>query len=524
MSMEPTPPRSSAPLPMREGEESSLRGNHPLLKMEGITKSFDGIRALGGVNFDVMPGEVHALVGENGAGKSTLMKILAGALQADAGRVSIDGEHVVIKSPPQAIGLGIRIIYQELNLVPHLSVAENIFLGHLPTSMPGWVSGREMIAGAEKILADLGLNLDVRASVNRLSIAQQQMVEIAKAISRKARIIAMDEPSASLTQHEQENLWRLVRTLRSSGVGVIYISHRMNEVFDLSDRITVLRDGQTVATHATADVSEDQIVSEMVGRVLDQAAAQRISSAGGALVLEVRGLTSRGRLTDVSFDVRAGEVVALAGLVGAGRTEIARCLFGADRVDAGTFRLDGRPFAPKSPREAIEAGIGFLTEDRKDQGLILRMTIRENTTLASMGMFSKFGWIQGRRERARATEESTRLRVRTSTVERAVGELSGGNQQKVVLAKWLLREPRLLILDEPTRGIDVAAKAEIYELMNEMKQRGVAILMISSDLPEVLATADRVIVIRGGRVAGELSAEAATQESVGRLAIGAGVG
>jgi len=499
-----------------------------LLQMEGIEKSFDGIRALGGVSFDVMPGEVHALVGENGAGKSTLMKILAGALQADAGRITIDGAPVAIKNPPQAIALGIRIIYQELNLVPHLSVAENIFLGHLPTSMPGWVAGRTMNAEAAKILADLGLDLDVWSSVGQLSIAQQQMVEIAKAISRKARIIAMDEPSASLTQHEQTQLWRLVRTLRSNGVAVIYISHRMNEVFDLSDRITVLRDGRTVATHVTGTVSEDAIVNEMVGRVLDQAAAERTQSTGTRAVLEVRGLTRRGRatqvLSDVSFDVRAGEVVALAGLVGAGRTEIARCLFGVDRVDAGTFLLDGKPYRPRSPKDAIDAGIGFLTEDRKGEGLILRMSIRENTTLASMRQFSKFGWIQGRRERARADEEARRLRVRMSTVDRAVGELSGGNQQKVVLAKWLLREPRLLILDEPTRGIDVAAKAEIYELMREMKERGVAILMISSDLPEVLATADRIIVIRGGKVAGELRGVDATQEAVGRLAIGTGAG
>ena len=491
----------------------------PVLRMEGIKKSFIGVRALDNVDLAIYPGEVHALVGENGAGKSTLMKILAGAHQADSGRVLLDDAPVQIKSPQHAMSLGIQIIHQELNLIPHLSVAENIFLGRMPTSLPGVVDAKTMRARAQQILGDLGANIDARATVGGLSIAQQQLVEIAKATSRSARVIAMDEPTAALTEHEQQSLWTLVKRLRESGVAIIYISHRMDEVFTLSDRITVLRDGHTIGTHDAASISPDDVIREMVGRKLEDN-FPKIAMPPGRPMLEVKGLTRRGVLRDVSLTVHSGEVVALAGLIGAGRTEIGRCLFGADRFDSGDILLDGKRFNPRSPHDAIRAGVGFVTEDRKGQGLILPMSVRENMTLASLGLVSRMGRIDHGKERGTAREYIDKLRVRTPSDEQTIRNLSGGNQQKVVLAKWLLRNTKLLILDEPTRGIDVAAKVEIYQLMNDLAKQGLAILMISSELPEVLGMADRIVVIRQGRVAGELSRAEATQEKVGRLAVG----
>jgi ribose transport system ATP-binding protein len=507
--------------------------------MEGIGKSFPGVQALADVNFDVDAGEVHALMGENGAGKSTLMKILAGAQPADSGHVLIDGQPVQIRTPQQAMDLGIQIIYQELNLIPHLSVAENVFLGHMPRKL-GWVDYRRMRQESKEILTGLGVSLDPNAIVNTLSIAQQQLVEIAKAISHKARIIAMDEPTAALTEHEQESLWRLVERLRENGVAVVYISHRMDEVFKLADRITVLRDGRTVATHRAADIDSDTLVREMVGRSLGENFPKRNPDSelpspkrgtsvwpeghypsAGAPLLEIRGLTRKGILDEINLTVDAGEIVALAGLVGAGRTEIARCLFGADPIDCGEIYLKGERFIPKSPLHAIRAGIGFVTEDRKEQGLVLPMTIRENITLAALDRVSNAGAITGRRERSAAAEFVRRLDIRTPSVEQVVGNLSGGNQQKVVLAKWLFRNTKLLILDEPTRGIDIGAKVEIYRLMHDLADQGVGILMISSELPEVLGMADRIVVIREGRVAGEVPRADATQELVGRLAVGA---
>lgn len=489
--------------------------------MEAISKSFPGVKALQDVSFDVVPGEVHAIMGENGAGKSTLMKILAGAYKADTGRILMNGHPIEARTPQQAMELGIQIIYQELNLVPHLSVAENIFLGRMtPGAFPGSVSHRKMREQAQKILADLGLDVDVSKPVNQLSIAQQQLVEIAKATSRKALVIAMDEPSATLTEHEQESLWRLVKRLRDSGIGIIYISHRMDEVFMLADRVTVLRDGKTIKTHYMSETTPEHLIGEMVGRSLESNFPKVVAPVGKS-VLTIKGLNRKGVLRDINLTVNAGEVVALAGLVGAGRTEIARCIFGADPYDSGEFTLDGKPYTPKSPYKATHAGIGFVTEDRKGQGLILPMSVRENTTLASLDLVSSIGKISFKKERDAASKYVASLRTRTPSVEQRVGNLSGGNQQKVVLAKWLFRNTKLLILDEPTRGIDVGAKVEIYQLINELAAQGIAILMISSELPEVLGMADRIIVINQGRVAGELNRDEATQEKVGALAVGA---
>ncbi len=489
-----------------------------LLEMQGISKSFPGVRALDNASLSILPGTVHALMGENGAGKSTLMKILAGAQKADTGEIRLGGQPVTIDTPQQAMDLGVGIIYQELNLVPHLSVAENIFLGREPRGLPGWVDSRTMRRNAQALMDDLGMGIDVRSLVGGLSLAQRQMVEIAKATSRNSRVLAMDEPSATLTEHELDHLFTLIGQLKAKNIGIVYISHRMEEVFQICDSVTVMRDGKTVGTHKIGSISREDIVRQMVGRDLDET-FPKVVVPPGRPVLEVRHLSRRNALHDISFTVHAGEVVALAGLVGAGRTEIARCIFGADAWSAGEMSMDGKAFVPRAPGDAIKAGIGFVTEDRKDQGVILTRPLRENVSLASLGQVSRGGFI-GRGAEVRNAEASVkRLRVRTPSVEQRVGNLSGGNQQKVVIAKWLQTPLKLLILDEPTRGIDVGAKREIYQIMNELAAQGVAILMISSELPEVLGMADRILVIRDGRIAGELSRAEATQEKVGRLAL-----
>ena len=498
--------------------ETPLSVAAPVLEMQGIRKAFPGVRVLDDVSLRVLPGQVHALMGENGAGKSTLMKILAGALRADAGTIRLNGQPVEITTPQQAMDLGIGIIYQELNLAPHLSIAENIFLGREPRLWAGWIDGPKMRRDAQALMADLGMTLNVRTLVGSLSVAQRQMVEIAKATSRRAQVLAMDEPSATLTAHELENLWRLIRRLQSQGIGIIYISHRMDEVFRVADAVTVLRDGKIVGSAPISEISRDEVVRLMVGRDLDET-YPKVPAFLGRPVLELSHLSRRGVLDDISFTVHAGEVVALAGLVGSGRTEIARCLFGADRWTTGEMRLDGKPFRPASPNDAIQAGIGFVTEDRKEQGVVLSLSVRENISLASLEKVSSLGFVRRGAERAEAQASVARLRVRTPSVEQRVGNLSGGNQQKVVLGKWLETPLKLLILDEPTRGIDVGAKREIYGIMNGLAAAGVAILMISSELPEVLGMADTIIVVRDGRIAGQLSREEATQEKVGRLAL-----
>jgi len=490
----------------------------PVLEMRGIRKSFPGVHVLDNVSLTVRPGEVHALMGENGAGKSTLMKILAGAVRADAGEICLDGRPVEIDTPLKAMDLGVGIIYQELNLAPHLSVAENIFLGREPLLLPGWINGAKMRRDAQALMDSLGMALDVRTPVGGLAVAQRQMVEIAKATSRRARVMAMDEPSATLTAHELENLWGLIRRLQSQGIGIIYISHRMDEVFQIADAVTILRDGHVVGSKPISAISRNEVLRLMVGRDLDET-YPKIPAAPGRPILEVRGLSRRGVLDNIHLTVHAGEVVALAGLVGSGRTEIARCLFGVDKYSEGELRLDGVPFTPHSSHDAIRAGIGFVTEDRKEQGVLLNLTVRDNISLAALQKFSSLGFVRQGLERAQAQESVQRLRVRTPSIEQRVGNLSGGNQQKIVLAKWLQTPLKLLILDEPTRGIDVGAKREIYGIMNNLAAQGVAILMISSELPEVLGMADRIVVVRDGRIAGEMDRTEATQEKVGQLAL-----
>lgn len=492
----------------------------PVLQMRGICKSYPGVRALDNVDLEVRAGEVHAVVGENGAGKSTLMKILAGAQPRDAGEIWINGQLVQIDSPQKAMDLGISIIYQEFNLVPYLNAAENIFLGREPASrLPGFVDFRTMYREAQAVIDRLGVPINVRTPVNRLSVAQQQMVEIAKATSRKSSIIVMDEPSATLTEHELERLFALIRQLKSEGTAIVYISHRLEEVFQIADRVTVLRDGKHIATRNTADLTREEIIRLMVGRELTQM-IPKVPAPIGDVVLEVRGLSQKGRLYDISFQLRKGEILGIAGLVGAGRTELARAIFGADRIDSGELLLEGKPIRVRSPQDAIKLGIGLVTEDRKAQGLVLGMVVRENITLANLGALTRFNFISVARERQVARKYVEDLSIRTPSVEQTVQNLSGGNQQKVVLSKWLFTQSKVLIFDEPTRGIDVGAKTEIYQLMNELAARGVAMLMISSELPEVLGMSDRILVMHEGRIVGELSASEATQEKIMHLATG----
>lgn len=492
----------------------------PALEMRNISKQYPGVRALDDVSLSVDVGEIHALLGENGAGKSTMMKILAGAQSKDGGEILLNGEVVQIDSPQKAMSLGISIIYQEFNLVPYLSAGENIYLGREPrAAVPGFVDFKKLYADAQEVLDKLGVKIDARAPVNTLSVAGQQMVEIAKATSKKSKIIVMDEPSATLTDHELRALFRLMLQLKSEGVSIIYISHRLEEIVEVCDRATIMRDGHHVATREVKDLTREEIIRLMVGRELKDA-IPKVKAEHGEVALEVKHLTRKGVLNDVSFTVRKGEVLGIAGLVGAGRTETARVIFGADPIDSGSIEVFGQPVRIKSPQDAIKHGIGLVTEDRKQQGLVLGMAVRENTTLANLDFLSSLGFIRRGEERSVAEKYKSDLVIKTPTIEQTVHNLSGGNQQKVVLAKWLFTGSKILIFDEPTRGIDVGAKAEIYKLMNELAKNGVAIIMISSELPEVLGMSDRIVVMHEGRLTGELSREEATQEKIMHLATG----
>ncbi|MBD3176798.1 MAG: ATP-binding cassette domain-containing protein [Armatimonadia bacterium] len=490
----------------------------PLLAMRGIDKSFPGVRALEAVDLTVHAGEVVALVGENGAGKSTLIKILAGAQPMDGGEILVGGQPARIAAPADAMELGIRVIYQEFNLVPQLTVMENIYLGREPTRA-GMVDFHAMEEGCSGLLERIGADARPRDVVGRLSVAQQQLVEIAKALSQDARILVLDEPSATLTDRELDRLFALIRDLRQQGVGMVYISHRLEEIFEIADTVTVLRDGHHVITAPTSELSRDDIIRHMVGRELQDHIPSTVAHAADE-ALRVEGLTRSGAFESVSLTVREGEIVALAGLVGSGRTEVARAIFGADPVDSGRILVGGEEAQIASPRDAISRGIGLATEDRKGQGLVLGMGVAANITLADLRAITRGGFLSRGAEVGAADRYVDQLQIRTPSLTQLVRLLSGGNQQKVVLAKWLFTDCRVLILDEPTRGIDVGAKTEIYHLMNELCDRGKAILMISSELPEVLGVAHRIYVMREGHMEGELDREDATQERIMHLATG----
>lgn len=492
----------------------------PLLEMRGISKAFPGVQALSDVSFDLMAGEIHALVGENGAGKSTLMKILTGAISKDAGAILLHGKPVEITGPRRAIELGIAIIHQELTLIPYLTVAQNIYLGREPRgTAPGLVDWRSLNRQAAELMERLGLDLRPTTPVADLSIAQRQMVEVAKALSLNARIIAMDEPTSALSEREVEALFAFIRQLRSQGVGVIYISHRLAEIFELADRVTVLRDGRHIGTAPIGALDEATIISWMVGRTLGEL-YPKTSAPQPEVVLKIVGLRRKTEIQDVSFELRRGEILGLAGLVGAGRTFVARALFGADPIDAGEIWLDGRRVHIRSPQQAIKLGIGFVPEDRKAQGLFLGMAVRHNITVAILNALSRVGVVQRRRRDEVARRYVNELAIRTPGLSQRVRNLSGGNQQKVVIARWLTMNPKVLLLDEPTRGIDVGAKAEIYALMSQLAARGMGILMISSELPEILGVSDRILVMREGRLVGEFSRDEATQDAIMTVATG----
>ncbi len=491
----------------------------PLLSLRHAAKSFGAVRAVTDGTVDLYGGEAHALLGENGAGKSTMVKMLAGVHQLDTGQLLIDGQPAVLHNPAAAQTAGIAVIYQEPTLFPDLSVAENIFMGRQPLLAGRRIDARLMRQQSAALFERLGVRIDPERACRGLSIADQQLVEIAKALSLDARIIVMDEPTAALSATEVARLFDVIKALRSAGAAVLFITHRLEEVFEICQRATVMRDGAWVLTTLVAETTADDLVKAMVGRSVETRAHDGSGSAGEP-VLAVRRLTSEGVFTDISFEVRAGEIVALAGLVGSGRTEVSRAIFGIDRYDAGSVLVGGQPLRKASPAAAMAAGIGYVPEDRRQQGLVMEMSIQQNVGLASLRRLSRGGLIRSSAERSFASDWAQRLSLKYGRLTDPVSSLSGGNQQKVVLAKWLARRPEVLIVDEPTRGIDIATKTEVHRLLTELAGRGVAVLMISSELPEVLAIGDRVLVMREGRLRAELRNADATEEKIMAAATG----
>ncbi|WP_038100474.1 sugar ABC transporter ATP-binding protein [Vagococcus lutrae] len=489
------------------------------ITMTGIKKAFGANRVLEGVDFELLPGEIHALMGENGAGKSTLMNILTGLHKRDAGTIVIDGQETYYDSTKEAELAGVSFIHQEINAIGEMSVIDNLFLNREKRTKLGLLDYRAMEKEAQAVFEQLNIKIDLYQEMGELSVGQQQMIEIAKSLMTNAQVIIMDEPTAALTNREIRVLFDVMHKLKAQGVSIVYISHRMEEIFEMCDRITVMRDGISVSTRQIAETQMEQVVREMVGREIGDFYPEKTSEIG-EVRFEVENLALDGVFEDISFNVRSGEILGFSGLMGAGRTEIMRTIFGLLPKSRGTIRLEGKELTIKSPEEAIRQGIGFLTEDRKDEGLILDFSIRDNVLLPSVGEFSKVGLLNDKLIDDFVELLVERLTVKTASVEDPASSLSGGNQQKVVLAKWLGIGPKVLILDEPTRGVDVGAKREIYLLINELAERGVAIIMISSDLPEVLSISDRIMVVREGRLIGEVAKAEATQERVMQLATG----
>ncbi|MBP0598686.1 sugar ABC transporter ATP-binding protein [Herbaspirillum sp. LeCh32-8] len=504
---------------MQQDQETNRNNQPPLIALRNVSKRFPGVLALDNCQFDLAAGEVHALMGENGAGKSTLMKILSGVYQKDEGEILLDGKPVEIDQPRTAQALGIGIIHQELNLMNHLSAAQNIFIGREPKKGFGLFLDEEQLnRQAAVIFERMRLDLDPRTPVGQLTVARQQMVEIAKALSFDSRVLIMDEPTAALNNAEIAELFRIIRDLQAQGVGIVYISHKMDELRQIADRVTIMRDGRYIATVPMEGTSMDTIISMMVGRQLDGEHRQPPDTSANQVMLEVKGL-SRGRaIRNVSFQLRRGEILGFAGLMGAGRTEVARAIFGADPLEAGEIFIHGGRAVIRTPADAVAHGIGYLSEDRKHFGLATGMDVQANIAMSSMGRFTKAGFMNERAIRETAQAYVRQLAIKTPSVEQQARLLSGGNQQKIVIAKWLLRDCDILFFDEPTRGIDVGAKSEIYKLLDALAAQGKAIVMISSELPEVLRMSHRVLVMCEGRITGELSAAEATQEKIMQLA------
>lgn len=488
-----------------------------LLEMKGIQKSFYGNQVLHAVDFSLEKGSVHALMGENGAGKSTLMNILVGIHKRDGGTVKIEGEEVEIDSPAMAQKLGIAMIHQELSSVVEMSVAENIFLGREPVKY-GLIDYRRMYQQTKELLEMLHIDLNPRTKMGSLRVADQQLVEIAKAVSQNARILVMDEPTSSITDREVENLYTIIRDLQERGTGIVYISHKMDEVYTITDKITILRDGESIATWETKEATHDMVVKAMVGRELTEQYPRREAEIGEP-ILELKGLTRTGEFEDISLTLHKGEILGLVGLVGAGRTELMQALFGLTKLEKGEIILKGEKVELRKPADAIKRGIAYVTEDRKGEGLVLPMSIAHNTTLASMKEFSNKVFIRSKEEKKQTDEILQNLKVKMASPKLAVKNLSGGNQQKVVLAKWMMKDPDVIIFDEPTRGIDVGAKAEIYKLMNNFVSEGKAIIMISSEMPEAMGMSDRILVISNHRLSGELEKDEFSQDQIMKMAM-----
>ncbi len=484
-----------------------------ILELKDISKSFSGVEVLHNVSFTLRPGEVHALLGENGAGKSTMVKVITGFHQPDNGEILLDGQPVQFSDTRESRQAGIAAIYQELSLFPDLDVAENIFVGRHPITTGGRIDWRKLYAEAGKLLDSLGVQLDLRQKARNLSIAQQQIVEIARAFSINARILIMDEPTSSLTLNEVADLFHLVRSLRDKGTAIIFISHRLEELFELADRVTVLRDGFWVDSCMLKDVTRDDLIRMMVGRTISNQ-FPKLDVCAGEVVLKVEHLCREGVFEDINFELRCGEILGMAGLVGAGRTNVARAIFGVEPATSGSIILADEAVTITSPQQAIKLGLAYVPEDRQHHGLITPMQITSNISLPTLNRYANHGWLQGKKERKASFEAARQMEVRANHVQQLARELSGGNQQKVVLAKWLSTNPRILILDEPTRGIDVGTKAAVHALMSKLAAQGMAILMISSELPEILGMSDRVLVMREGHVTGHFYRNEATQENI----------
>ncbi len=488
------------------------------IEMRDIYKAFGMNKVLEGVNFTLLSGEVHALMGENGAGKSTMMNILTGLHKKDGGSILIDGKEVMFHSPKEAERAGIAFIHQELNIWPDMTVLENLFIGREMTTL-GVLKTKEMKALANKVLNQLDISLPFDRIAGSCSVGEQQMIEIAKTLMLEAKVIIMDEPTSALTEREIRSLFKVIHSLKKTGVSVVYISHRMEEIFEICDRITVMRDGKTIDTKAIEETSFDEVVKKMVGRDLEDRFPSRTAVLGD-IVFEVKNLTRKPTFDSVNFSIRSGEILGISGLMGSGRTEIMRAIFGIDSFEHGEIVINGKKETIRNPSDAVKKGIGFITENRKDEGLLLDFSIRENIALPNLESFAPQGIVKREDELTFVNLMIERLKIKTTSSEDAAGDLSGGNQQKIVIAKWIGTAPKVLILDEPTRGIDVGAKREIYQLMNELTERGMAIIMVSSELPEILGMSDRILVVHEGKIAGELNRAEATQEKIMVLATG----
>lgn len=503
---------------MQDAERQEVKGqameqSDVILSMEHIDKVFPGVKALSDVSLEVRRGEVHALMGENGAGKSTLMKVLYGIYPCDGGTITFDGKTVGTHTQHEALHMGIAMIHQEISLATNMSVAENIWVGRTPMTKLGLVDFKKLYAMTQEILDDVGLDIDPKVKVRDLSVAQMQMVEVARAVSYNAKLIIMDEPTSSLSKKEIQVLYRIIRTLKSRQVSVIIITHKIDEVFEISDRITVLRDGRRTGDADIHSITEDDLIRMMVGRELTEMFPKQESEIGEVL-LEVEHLSSAGVFEDVSFCVHRGEILGVSGLIGAGRTEIMKAVFGIDKKDSGTIRIGGEPVNIRSPRDAIAHGIAMVTEDRKMEGLSLVRSSKENMTIVNLNKYSKGGIVNSKAELGDVEKMIRMLAIKLSSPKQVVNSLSGGNQQKVIIAKWLLKKPKILIIDEPTRGIDVGAKSEIHRIISSLACQGMAVILVSSELPEILGMSDRVIVIHEGHLKGELTRQEATQEKI----------